>query len=41
VPLDSVIEFKREVYRKALAELHRHLGADRRRRVHGATSRPG
>jgi len=26
-----VIEFKREVYRQALAELHRFLGADRRR----------
>jgi putative (di)nucleoside polyphosphate hydrolase len=32
VPLDSVIEFKREVYRQALGELHRYLGADRRRR---------
>jgi putative (di)nucleoside polyphosphate hydrolase len=31
VPLESVIEFKREVYRQALAELHRYLGADRRR----------
>jgi putative (di)nucleoside polyphosphate hydrolase len=31
VPLDSVIEFKREVYRLALAELHRFLGSDRRR----------
>ena len=41
VPPDSVIEFKREVYRKALAELHRYLGADRRRRASGATSRPG
>jgi len=36
VPLDSVIEFKREVYRLALAELHRYLGADRR-----ARARPG
>jgi len=30
VPLESVIEFKREVYREALAELHRYLEADRR-----------
>src|SRR5574339_960080 len=41
VPLDSVIEFKREVYRKALAELHHHLGADRRRRAGSAASGPG
>jgi hypothetical protein len=27
-----VIEFKREVYQQALAELHRYLGADRRAR---------
>jgi putative (di)nucleoside polyphosphate hydrolase len=32
VPLDGVIEFKREVYRQALTELHRYLGADRRER---------
>ena len=31
VPLEAVIEFKREVYRQALAELHRYLGTDRRR----------
>jgi putative (di)nucleoside polyphosphate hydrolase len=31
VPLEAVIEFKRGVYRQALAELHRYLGADRRR----------
>ena len=31
VPLEAVIEFKREVYRQALAELHRFLGTDRRR----------
>jgi putative (di)nucleoside polyphosphate hydrolase len=30
VPLDGVIEFKREVYRLALNELVAHLGADRR-----------
>jgi putative (di)nucleoside polyphosphate hydrolase len=32
VPLDAVIDFKRDVYRQALAELHRYLGADQRRR---------
>jgi putative (di)nucleoside polyphosphate hydrolase len=31
VPLEAVIEFKREVYRQALAELHRYLLTDRRR----------
>ena len=31
VQLESVIEFKREVYRKALSELSRYLGRDRRR----------
>jgi putative (di)nucleoside polyphosphate hydrolase len=30
VPLETVIEFKREVYRQALLELHRYLAADRR-----------
>ncbi len=30
VPLDLVIDFKREVYREALSELHRYLAADRR-----------
>ena len=29
VPLDTVIDFKREVYRRALIELHRYLAADR------------
>jgi putative (di)nucleoside polyphosphate hydrolase len=33
VALDSVIDFKREVYRQALIELHRFLGADRRVRM--------
>jgi putative (di)nucleoside polyphosphate hydrolase len=33
VPLDTVIDFKREVYRQALIELHRYLQADRRARV--------
>jgi len=32
VPLETVIEFKREVYRQALIELHRYLHADRRPR---------
>jgi putative (di)nucleoside polyphosphate hydrolase len=37
VPLDSVIEFKREVYREALHQLRRYLGDERRghaRRAH-------
>jgi putative (di)nucleoside polyphosphate hydrolase len=29
VPLETVIDFKREVYRQALLELHRYLQADR------------
>lgn len=33
IPLDAVIEFKREVYQLALAELHRFLGVDRRTRA--------
>jgi putative (di)nucleoside polyphosphate hydrolase len=32
IPLETVIEFKREVYRQALTELHRFLNADRRAR---------
>ena len=32
VPLESVIDFKRDVYRQALFELHRYLQADRRPR---------
>ena len=32
VPLEAVIDFKREVYRQALTELHRYLHADRRAR---------
>ena len=32
VPLEAVIDFKREVYRQALIELHRYLQADRRAR---------
>src|SRR3954470_1679353 len=33
VPLDTVIDFKRDVYRQALLELHRYLYADRRARA--------
>jgi len=43
VPLESVIDFKREVYRQALIELHRYLQADRRsrpRRLEPAHSQP-
>ena len=36
VPLEVVIEFKREVYRQALTELHRYLHADRRARARGS-----
>ena len=36
VPLEAVIEFKREVYQQALTELHRFLQADRRARPRGA-----
>jgi putative (di)nucleoside polyphosphate hydrolase len=32
VPVEAVVEFKREVYRQALTELHRFRNADRRRR---------
>ena len=39
VPLESVIDFKREVYQQALSELHRYLGADRRARRAEATLR--
>jgi putative (di)nucleoside polyphosphate hydrolase len=35
VPMDSVVDFKREVYRQALIELHRYLLADRRMRARG------
>jgi len=33
VPLETVIDFKREVYRQALIELHRYLSGDRRGRA--------
>jgi putative (di)nucleoside polyphosphate hydrolase len=36
VPLEAVIEFKREVYQQALSELRRYLGADRRLRARRA-----
>jgi putative (di)nucleoside polyphosphate hydrolase len=35
VPLETVIDFKREVYRQALIELHRFLQSGRRVRVRG------
>jgi len=41
VPLDSVIDFKRDVYRQALTELHRFLQADRRARARGVESLQG
>jgi putative (di)nucleoside polyphosphate hydrolase len=40
IPLDAVIEFKRDVYHQALTELHRFLGADRRLRARKDTERP-
>jgi putative (di)nucleoside polyphosphate hydrolase len=33
VPLEAVVEFKREVYRQALLELHRYLQPERRPRA--------
>jgi len=33
VPLEAVIDFKRDVYRQALIELHRYIVADRRSRA--------
>ncbi len=41
VPFEAVIEFKREVYRQALLELHRYLQADRRARARGAQAVTG
>src|SRR5262252_7728154 len=41
VPLDTVIEFKREVYRRALTELYRYLGADRRSHPRRSESKSG
>jgi putative (di)nucleoside polyphosphate hydrolase len=48
VPMDAVVEFKREVYQQALTELsrfvfrasHRFPGASRPRRIHGSEHRP-
>ena len=36
VPLENVIDFKREVYRQALLELHRYLQSDKRSRARDA-----
>jgi hypothetical protein len=41
VPLETVIDFKREVYRQALIELHRYLQSDRGARAAGAQAVPG
>ncbi len=41
VPLETVIDFKREVYRQALIELHRFLLSDRRARARGAQAVTG
>jgi putative (di)nucleoside polyphosphate hydrolase len=40
VPLESVVDFKREVYRQALIELHRFLYGDRRARVRRTEAMP-
>jgi putative (di)nucleoside polyphosphate hydrolase len=40
VPLETVIDFKREVYRQALLELHRYLQADRHAGPRSALSGP-
>ena len=36
VPLEAVIDFKREVYRQALLELHRYLQDDGRAKLRAA-----
>ncbi len=41
VPLETVIDFKREVYRQALVELRRYLLADRRAPSRGAQAVAG
>jgi putative (di)nucleoside polyphosphate hydrolase len=41
VPLDSVIEFKRDVYQRALQELVRYLNASARARRENDSSLPG
>lgn len=38
IPLDSVIEFKRDVYHQALSELARFLGRDTKRQPNGPDS---
>jgi putative (di)nucleoside polyphosphate hydrolase len=38
VPLESVIDFKRDVYRQALDELHRFLHADRKARMRASAA---
>ena len=38
IPLESVIDFKREVYRQALIELHRFLQSDRRAKQRGVVA---
>ena len=40
MPLEAVIDFKRDVYRQALLELHRYLLADRRGRPARAQAVP-
>jgi putative (di)nucleoside polyphosphate hydrolase len=41
IPLEAVIEFKRDVYQQALTELHRFLSADQRDRRRRAESASG
>ena len=41
VPLETVIDFKREVYQQALIELHRYLQSDRGARADDAQPVPG
>jgi hypothetical protein len=41
VPVEAVIEFKREVYRQALTELHRFQNADRRHRTRDSQALSG
>jgi putative (di)nucleoside polyphosphate hydrolase len=41
VPLETVIDFKRDVYQQALTELHRFLQQDRRARARGGQDAAG
>jgi putative (di)nucleoside polyphosphate hydrolase len=41
VPLETVIDFKRDVYQQALIELHRYLQSDRGARAGDAQAVPG